>query len=93
MVEVKDYILTRYSMCAGVTTFKALRPSGALPGDLVAVEGIGGLGHLFATVGRGAEHAALAKKIGAHVCIDNSATDAAADLQNSAAHSSIRRGA
>jgi D-arabinose 1-dehydrogenase-like Zn-dependent alcohol dehydrogenase len=79
-------------MCAGVTTFNALRHSGALPGDLVAVQGIGGLGHLgiqfaknfgyrVAAVGRGAENASLAKKLGAHVYIDSAATDPAAELQ------------
>ncbi len=79
-------------MCAGVTTFNALRHSGALPSDLVAVQGIGGLGHLgiqfaknfgyrVAAVGRGPENAALAKKLGAHVYIDSAATDAAAELQ------------
>ena len=79
-------------MCAGVTTFNALRHSGALPSDLVAVQGIGGLGHLgvqfankfgyrVAAVGRGPENAALAKKLGAHVYIDSSATNAAAELQ------------
>ncbi|HXQ97298.1 MAG TPA: alcohol dehydrogenase [Candidatus Limnocylindrales bacterium] len=79
-------------MCAGVTTFNALRHSGALPSDLVAVQGIGGLGHLgiqfankfgyrVAAVGRGPENAALAKKLGAHVYIDSKATDAAAELQ------------
>ncbi|HLW97599.1 MAG TPA: alcohol dehydrogenase [Candidatus Acidoferrales bacterium] len=79
-------------MCAGVTTFNALRHSGALPSDLVAVQGIGGLGHLgiqfankfgyrVAAVGRGQENAALAKKLGAHVYIDSKATDAAAELQ------------
>src|SRR5205823_14743916 len=61
------------SLCAGVTTFNALRHSGVFPGDLVAVQGIGGLGHLgiqFASkfghkvvaIGRGSENAALAKK-------------------------------
>src|SRR5262250_1415433 len=60
-------------MCAGITTFYSLRHSGALPSDLVAVQGIGGLGHLgvqfakkfgyrVAAVGRGPEKAALAKK-------------------------------
>ena len=60
-------------MCAGITTFNALRHSGAVPSDLVAVQGIGGLGHLgvqfakkfgyrVAAVGRGAGNAALAKK-------------------------------
>jgi D-arabinose 1-dehydrogenase-like Zn-dependent alcohol dehydrogenase len=79
-------------MCAGVTTFNALRHSGASPSDLVAVQGIGGLGHLgiqfakhfgyrVAAVGRGPENASLAKKLGAHVYIDSSATDAAAELQ------------
>jgi D-arabinose 1-dehydrogenase-like Zn-dependent alcohol dehydrogenase len=79
-------------MCAGITTFNALRHSGALPSDLVAVQGIGGLGHLgiqfarnfgyrVAAVGRGPENATLAKKLGAHVYIDSAATDAAAELQ------------
>ena len=79
-------------MCAGVTTFNALRHSGAMPSDLVAVQGIGGLGHLgiqfakhfgyrVAAVGRGPENAALAKKLGAHVYIDSAAIDAAAELQ------------
>ncbi|HEV2387212.1 MAG TPA: alcohol dehydrogenase [Candidatus Acidoferrales bacterium] len=79
-------------MCAGVTTFNALRHSGALPSDLVAVQGIGGLGHLgiqfarhfgyrVAAVGRGPGNASLAKKLGAHAYIDSAATDAAAELQ------------
>jgi len=79
-------------MCAGITTFNALRHSGALPSDLVAVQGIGGLGHLgvqfakkfgyrVAAVGRGPGNAALAKKLGADVYIDSAATDAAAELQ------------
>jgi D-arabinose 1-dehydrogenase-like Zn-dependent alcohol dehydrogenase len=79
-------------MCAGVTTFNALRHSGAMPSDLVAVQGIGGLGHLgiqfaknfgyrVAAVGRGPENAALAKKLGAHDYVDSAATDAAAELQ------------
>ena len=79
-------------LCAGVTTFNSLRHSGALPSDLVAVQGIGGLGHLgiqfaqkfgykVAAVGRGPENAVLAKKLGAHVYIDSAATDAAAELQ------------
>jgi len=77
---------------AGITTFAALRRSGALPGDLVAVQGIGGLGHLgiqfankfgyrVAAVGRGSENAALAKKLGAHVYIDSTAVNAAEALQ------------
>jgi D-arabinose 1-dehydrogenase-like Zn-dependent alcohol dehydrogenase len=79
-------------LCAGITTFNALRHSGALPGDLVAVQGIGGLGHLgiqfankfgykVAAVGRGSENAALAKKLGATVYIDSKATNAAEELQ------------
>jgi D-arabinose 1-dehydrogenase-like Zn-dependent alcohol dehydrogenase len=77
---------------AGITTYNALRHSGAMPGDLVAVQGIGGLGHLgiqFANkfgyhvvaIGRGSENAALAKKLGAHVYIDSQATNAAEELQ------------
>jgi D-arabinose 1-dehydrogenase-like Zn-dependent alcohol dehydrogenase len=79
-------------LCAGVTTFNALRHSGASPGDLVAVLGIGGLGHLgvqfankfgykVAAIGRGSENATLAKKLGAHVYIDSQATNAAEALQ------------
>ena len=79
-------------LCAGITTFNALRHSGALPGDLVAVQGIGGLGHLgiqfankfgykVAAIGRGPENAALAKKLGASVYIDSKATNAAEELQ------------
>jgi len=79
-------------MCAGITTFNALRHSGALPSDLVAVQGIGGLGHLgiqfaqkfgyrVAAIGRGPENGALAKKLGASVYIDSAATNAAAELQ------------
>jgi len=79
-------------LCAGITTYNALRHSGAMPGDLVAVQGIGGLGHLgiqfankfgyqVAAVGRGAENAALAKKLGAHVYIDSKAANAVEELQ------------
>jgi len=79
-------------LCAGITTYNSLRHSGAMPGDLVAVLGIGGLGHLaiqfankfgykVAAVGRGSEAAALAKKLGASVYIDNQATNAAEALQ------------
>jgi D-arabinose 1-dehydrogenase-like Zn-dependent alcohol dehydrogenase len=79
-------------LCAGITTYNALRHSGALPGDLVAVEGVGGLGHLgiqFANkfgyevvaIGRGSENASLAKKLGASVYIDSKATNAAQELQ------------
>ena len=79
-------------LCAGITTYNALRHSGALPGDLVAVQGIGGLGHLgiqfankfgykVAAIGRGAENATLAKKLGAHLYIDSQSTNAAEELQ------------
>ena len=79
-------------LCAGITTYNALRHSGAMPGDLVAILGIGGLGHLaiqfankfgykVAAVGRGPEDAALARKLGASVYIDNKATNAAQALQ------------
>lgn len=79
-------------MCAGVTTFNSLRHSNALPSDLVAVQGIGGLGHLgiqFAkksgyqavVIGRGSGNEPLAKKLGADVYIDSTATDPAAELQ------------
>jgi len=79
-------------LCAGITTYNSLRHSGALPGDLVAVQGIGGLGHLgiqFANkfgyqvvaIGRGSENAPLAKKLGASVYIDSTATNAAEALQ------------
>jgi D-arabinose 1-dehydrogenase-like Zn-dependent alcohol dehydrogenase len=79
-------------LCAGITTYNALRHSGALPGELVAVQGIGGLGHLgvqfankfgyrVAAIGRGPENAVLAKKLGASVYIDSRATNAAGELQ------------
>ena len=79
-------------LCAGITTYNALRHSGAFPGDLVAVQGIGGLGHLgvqfaskfgykVAAIGRGPENAALAGKLGATVYIDSKATNAAEELQ------------
>ncbi|MGA3222461.1 MAG: alcohol dehydrogenase [Acidobacteriaceae bacterium] len=78
-------------MCAGVTTFNCLRNSGARPGDVVAVIGLGGLGHLgiqfaarsgFKTVaiGRGNDKEALAKKLGASLYIDNATQDPAAEL-------------
>jgi D-arabinose 1-dehydrogenase-like Zn-dependent alcohol dehydrogenase len=78
-------------MCAGVTTFNALRNSGARGGDVVAVLGIGGLGHLgvqfaakmgFRTVAiaRGQEKGAFAKKLGAFHYIDSRASDPAAEL-------------
>src|SRR5260221_6637083 len=79
-------------LCAGITTFNALRHSGAFPGDLVAVLGIGGLGHLgiqfankfgykVAAIGRGSQKAALAQKPGATLYIDSKSTNAAEALQ------------
>ena len=78
-------------MCAGITTFNALRHSGARPGDLVAIQGIGGLGHLaiqFASrfgfhtvaVGRGADKKDLAIKLGAHAYLDSSSGNIAREL-------------
>jgi D-arabinose 1-dehydrogenase-like Zn-dependent alcohol dehydrogenase len=79
-------------MCAGVTTFNALRHSHAMPGDLVAIEAIGGLGHLavqFANkfgyrtvaIARGNDAKDLALKLGAHAYIDSDATNPAEELQ------------
>jgi len=79
-------------MCAGVTTFNCLRNSGAKPGDVVAVLGLGGLGHLgvqyaakmgFKTVAiaRGHDKGTLAKTLGAWQYIDSKAQDPAAELQ------------
>ena len=78
-------------MCAGITTYNALRNSQARPGDLVAVLGLGGLGHLgvqyavkmgFKTVGiaRGRDKEPLARKLGAHHYIDSQAQDPSAEL-------------
>ena len=79
-------------LCAGITTYNALRNSGARPGDTVAILGIGGLGHLgvqFAAksgyrtvaIARGQDKAPLAKELGAHVYIDSTKQDAMAELQ------------
>jgi D-arabinose 1-dehydrogenase-like Zn-dependent alcohol dehydrogenase len=79
-------------MCAGITTFNALRHSGAQPGDVVAILGIGGLGHLgvqfaakmgFKTIAiaRGADKAPLAKQLGAWQYIDSQAQEPAAELR------------
>src|SRR4030081_2317827 len=78
-------------LCAGITTYNALRNAGLRGGDLVAVQGIGGLGHLgvqfarppgFRTVaiGRGSDKEKLAKNLGAHAYIDAAVDDAAAVL-------------
>jgi D-arabinose 1-dehydrogenase-like Zn-dependent alcohol dehydrogenase len=87
-------------MCAGVTTFNALRNSGARPGDLVAVQGIGGLGHLgiqfankfgFQTVaiGRGVDKKNLALELGARTYIDSASQDVAKELQGLGGASAI----
>lgn len=79
-------------MCAGITTFNSLRNSGAKPGDIVAVLGVGGLGHLavqfaakmgFKTIAiaRGKDKEALAKKLGAWRYIDSQEKNAAEELQ------------
>lgn len=79
-------------LCAGITTFNSLRNAGARPGDLVAVQGVGGLGHLgiqyaqrmgFRTVaiGRNKDKEPLARKLGAHHYIDTAAGDPAKELQ------------
>ncbi len=79
-------------LCAGITTYNSLRRNGSLPGDLVAILGIGGLGHLgvqfankfgyrVAAISRGKDSEALARKLGAHIYIDSAATNAAAELQ------------
>ena len=79
-------------LCAGLTTFGALRNAPAKAGDLVAVLGIGGLGHLgvqyarhmgfeVAAIGRGADKAEFARKLGAHHYIDSSSVDLSQALQ------------
>src|SRR6204780_3297152 len=79
-------------LCAGLTAFSALRNSPAKAGDLVAVLGVGGLGHLgvqyarhmgfeVVAIDRGADRAELSKKLGAHHYIDTSTTDLAKALQ------------
>lgn len=79
-------------LCAGITTYNALRHSGAMPGDLVAVLGVGGLGHLgiqfankfgynVAAIARGPEDEMLARKLGANAYIDSKATNATEALK------------
>jgi D-arabinose 1-dehydrogenase-like Zn-dependent alcohol dehydrogenase len=90
--DALDPVAAAPLLCAGVTTFNSLRNSGARAGDLVAVQGIGGLGHLglqyarklgFRTVAlsRGADKRALALELGAHEYVDQESGDAAAALQ------------
>jgi alcohol dehydrogenase, propanol-preferring len=95
LVRIPDHLSSAAAaplLCAGLTTFNALRNAPAKAGDLVAVLGIGGLGHLavqyarhmgfeVAAIARGSNTAELAKKLGAHHYIDSAATDPAAALQ------------
>jgi D-arabinose 1-dehydrogenase-like Zn-dependent alcohol dehydrogenase len=78
-------------LCAGITTFNALRESVARPGDLVAILGVGGLGHLgiqyaakmgfeVAAIARGTDKGPLAKQLGAHHYIDSKEADVAEEL-------------
>ena len=80
-------------LCAGITTFNALRDSVARPGDLVAILGVGGLGHLgvqyaakmgfeVAAIARGEEKGPLARELGAHHYIDSTSSDVAEELKN-----------
>jgi alcohol dehydrogenase len=90
--EALDPVESAPLLCAGITTFNALRHCGAKPGDLVAIHGVGGLGHLavqfaarsgFRTVAvnRGRDKEALARSLGAHDYIDGAANDPAQALQ------------
>jgi alcohol dehydrogenase len=92
MPEAMDPVASAPLVCAGITTFNALRNSGARVGDLVAIHGVGGLGHLgiqfaarqgFRTVAvnRGRDKEALARSLGAHDYIDSDAGDPAKALQ------------
>jgi len=87
-----DQVESAPLLCAGITTFNALRNAGAGPGDLIVVHGVGGLGHLgiqfarrlgFRTVAvnRGRDKEALARQLGAHDYIDSEAGDVAEALQ------------
>jgi len=90
--ESLDSVASAPLLCAGITTFNAIRNSGARAGDLVAVQGIGGLGHLgiqfaarlgFRTVAvnRGRDKEELARSLGAHDYIDSAKDDPAKALQ------------
>jgi D-arabinose 1-dehydrogenase-like Zn-dependent alcohol dehydrogenase len=94
LVRIPDDLSTEDAaplLCAGVTTYNSLRNSGARPGDVVAILGLGGLGHLgvqfaakmgFRTVAiaRGADKERFAKQLGAHIYLDTEKQDAAAEL-------------
>jgi len=92
MPEGLDALEAAPLLCAGITTYNALRSSGARSGDLVAIQGIGGLGHLavqFASksgyrtvaISRGKDKESFAKELGAHHYIDDANGDAAKQLQ------------
>ncbi len=92
MPEGIDATIAAPLLCAGITTYNALRRAGVTSGDLVAIQGIGGLGHLavqFAAksgyrtvaISRGKDKAEFAKELGAHAYIDDSNNDAAEQLQ------------
>jgi len=95
LVSIPDVLSSAQAaplLCAGITTFSALRNAPAKAGDVVAVMGIGGLGHLgvqyarhmgfeVVAIARGADKASLAKELGAHHYIDSGAVDPAAKLQ------------
>jgi D-arabinose 1-dehydrogenase-like Zn-dependent alcohol dehydrogenase len=92
MPDELDPLASAPLVCAGITTFNALRNSGARPGDLVAIHGLGGLGHLgvqFAAkmgfhtvaVARGKDKEKLARELGADIYIDSQSQDAAKELQ------------
>ena len=95
LVAIPDDLLSTEAaplLCAGLTTFNGLRNSKARPGELVAIQGVGGLGHLgiqfarrmgfqVAAIARGPEKESLAKKLGAHHYIDSGAQDPVAALQ------------
>src|SRR5260370_22232894 len=92
MADALDAAEAAPLLCAGLTTYNGLRHNGALPGDLVAVQGIGGLGHLgiqfaskfgyrVAAISRGKESEPLATKLRASIYIDSAPVDAAAELQ------------
>jgi propanol-preferring alcohol dehydrogenase len=104
-VKIPDnisYVDAAPLFCAGVTTYKALKVSSAKPGDWVAIFGIGGLGHLavqyavamglnVVAVDTGEEKLALAKKLGAEICLDFKACDVVAEVlaKTSGVHASI----
>ncbi len=92
MPEGIDSVEAAPLLCAGVTTYNALRNSGAKSGDLVAIQGIGGLGHLAVqyanksgyrtvAISRGKDKEAFAKELGAHHYVDDANGDAAKQLQ------------